>query len=76
MNPSEEGEGKEVYSTVGETKSQSCKGGDDLSDLLNESKEREYPTASEQTVVRNLRNLKFEARAPHQEKGKNHNLCS
>ncbi|TRZ21536.1 hypothetical protein HGM15179_005587, partial [Zosterops borbonicus] len=61
LSPSEEGEGKEVSSTVGETKSQSCKGGDDLSDLLNESKEQEYPTASEQTVVRNLKNLKFEA---------------
>ncbi|XP_059718723.1 transcriptional repressor CTCFL isoform X3 [Haemorhous mexicanus] len=69
LSPSEEGEGKEVFSTVGETKSQSCKGGDDLSDLLNESKEQEYPTASEQTVVRNLKNLKFEACAPHQEKG-------
>ncbi|XP_032931113.1 transcriptional repressor CTCFL [Catharus ustulatus] len=71
LSPSEEGEGKEVFSTVGETKSQSCKGGDDLPDLFNESKEQEYPTAgiSEQTVVRNLKNLKFEACAAHQEKG-------
>ncbi|XP_030914947.1 transcriptional repressor CTCFL [Geospiza fortis] len=68
LSPSEEGEGKEVFSTVGETKSQSCKGGDDLSDSFNESKEQEYPTASEQTVVRNLKNLKFEACAPQQEK--------
>ncbi|KAF2978307.1 hypothetical protein EK904_004337, partial [Melospiza melodia maxima] len=50
LRPSEEGEGKEVFSTVGETKSQSCKGGDDLSDSFNESKEQEYPTASERTV--------------------------
>ncbi|KAM3664318.1 LOW QUALITY PROTEIN: transcriptional repressor CTCFL [Ammospiza maritima maritima] len=69
LRPSEEGEGKEVFSTVGETKSQSCKGGDDLSDSFNESKEQEYSTASEQTVVRNLKNLKFEAGAPQQEKG-------
>ncbi|RMB95869.1 hypothetical protein DUI87_27983 [Hirundo rustica rustica] len=67
LSPAEEGEGKEVFSTGGETKSQSCKGGDDLSDLLNESKEQEYPASSEQTVVRNLKNLKFEVRAPHQE---------
>ncbi|XP_054130858.1 transcriptional repressor CTCFL [Melozone crissalis] len=69
LRPSEEGEGKEVFSTVEETKSQSCKGGDDLSDSFNESKEQGYPTASEQTVVRNLKNLKFEAGAPQQEKG-------
>nr|XP_030144579.3 transcriptional repressor CTCFL isoform X1 [Taeniopygia guttata] len=65
LSPSEEGEGKEFFSTVEETESQSCKGGDDLSDLFNESEEQEYPTASE-----NLRNLKFEACAPHQEKAK------
>ncbi|XP_077643195.1 transcriptional repressor CTCFL [Lonchura striata] len=70
LSPSEEGEGKEFFSTVEETESQSCKGGDDLSDLFNESEEQEYPTASEQTVVINLRNLKFEACAPNQEKGK------
>ncbi|KAM4762666.1 transcriptional repressor CTCFL [Cyanocitta cristata] len=70
LSPSAEGEGKEVFSTVGETKSQSCKGGDDLSELLSESKEQEYPTAPEQTVVRNLKNLKFVACAPHQEKVK------
>ncbi|XP_017590217.1 PREDICTED: transcriptional repressor CTCFL isoform X2 [Corvus brachyrhynchos] len=69
LSPSAEGEGKEVFSTVGETKSQSCKGGDDLSELLSESKEQEYPTAPEQRVVRNLKNLKFVACAPHQEKG-------
>ncbi|OWK59090.1 Transcriptional repressor CTCF [Lonchura striata] len=68
LSPSEEGEGKEFFSTVEETESQSCKGGDDLSDLFNESEEQEYPTASEQTVVINLRNLKFEACAPNQEK--------
>ncbi|XP_053849111.1 transcriptional repressor CTCFL isoform X3 [Vidua macroura] len=70
LSPCEEEEGKEVFSTVEETESQSCKGGDDLSDLLNKSKEQEYPTGSEQTVVRNLKNLKFEACAPHQEKAK------
>ncbi|XP_058706643.1 transcriptional repressor CTCFL isoform X1 [Poecile atricapillus] len=76
LSPSEEGEGEKVFSTVGQTKSQSCKGGDDLSDLFNESKEQEYPSASEQTVVRNLKNLKFEAHAPHQEKGeKEHFNC-
>ncbi|XP_063260985.1 transcriptional repressor CTCFL [Prinia subflava] len=69
LSPSEEAEGKEVFSSVGEAKSQSCKGGDDLSDLLNESKEQEYPTASEQTDVTNLKNLKSVAHAPHQEKG-------
>ncbi|KAI1233517.1 hypothetical protein IHE44_0004699 [Lamprotornis superbus] len=76
LSPSEEGEGKEVFSTVGETKSQSCKEGDDLSDLFNESKEQEYPTASEQTVVRNLKNVKFEACAAHQEKGNKPHKCS
>ncbi|XP_064247486.1 transcriptional repressor CTCFL isoform X4 [Passer domesticus] len=75
LNPSEEGEGKEVFSTVGEAKTQSCKGGDDLSDLFNGSKEQEYPTASEQTVVRNLKNLKFEACAPHQDKGEKEFNC-
>lgn len=41
-----------------------------MSDSFNESKEQEYPSASEPTVVRNLKNLKFEACAPQQEKGK------
>lgn len=41
-----------------------------MPDLFNESKEQEYPTASEQTVVRNLKNLKFDAWAAHQDKGK------
>ncbi|XP_053849113.1 transcriptional repressor CTCFL isoform X5 [Vidua macroura] len=76
LSPCEEEEGKEVFSTVEETESQSCKGGDDLSDLLNKSKEQEYPTGSEQTVVRNLKNLKFEACAPHQEKGNKPHKCS
>ncbi|KAF4788194.1 transcriptional repressor CTCFL isoform X3 [Turdus rufiventris] len=76
LSPSEEGEGKEFFSTVGETKSQNCKGGDDLPDLLNESKEQEYPTASEQTVVRNLKNLKFDACAAHQDKGNKPHKCS
>ncbi|RLV97420.1 hypothetical protein DV515_00011781 [Chloebia gouldiae] len=68
LSPSEEGEGKEFFSTVEETESQSCNGGDDLSVLFNE--EQEYPIASEQTVVINLKNLTFEACAPHQEKAK------
>ncbi|KAM6242673.1 transcriptional repressor CTCFL isoform 3-T3 [Spheniscus humboldti] len=76
---SEEGEGKERFFTLGETKSQSCEARDDLSDSYNEGKEQEYATPSEQTVVRNPKNLKFQICAPHREKGEkvfNCDLCT
>ncbi|XP_059683395.1 transcriptional repressor CTCFL [Gavia stellata] len=69
LTPSEEGGGKELLFTVGETKSQSCKAGDDLLDSCDEGKEQEYATPSEQTVVRNPKNLKFQICAPHRKKG-------
>ncbi|KAM9260593.1 LOW QUALITY PROTEIN: transcriptional repressor CTCFL [Cariama cristata] len=69
LTPSEERRGKELFFTLGETKSQSCKASDGLSDSCNEGKEQEYATSSEQTVVRNPKNLKFQICAPHQKKG-------
>ncbi|XP_027553025.1 transcriptional repressor CTCFL isoform X1 [Neopelma chrysocephalum] len=69
LSPSEEGEGKKLFSTVGGKKSQSCKASENLSELCNGSKEQEYATASEQTVVKNSKNLKFQACAPRQKKG-------
>ncbi|KAJ7401622.1 CCCTC-binding factor like protein [Pitangus sulphuratus] len=76
LSPSEEGEGKKLFPTVGETKSQSCKAGENLSELCNESKEQEHATASEQTVVKNSKNLKFQACAPRQKKGTKPHKCS
>ncbi|XP_064321360.1 transcriptional repressor CTCFL [Phalacrocorax carbo] len=69
LSACEEGGGKELFFTPGETKSQSCKASDDLSDSCNEGKEQEYVTPSEQTVVRNPKNLKFHVCAPHRKKG-------
>ncbi|XP_009579071.1 PREDICTED: transcriptional repressor CTCFL-like, partial [Fulmarus glacialis] len=51
------------------TESQSCKASDDLADSCDEGKEQEYATPSEQTVVRNPKNLKFQICAPHRKKG-------
>lgn len=65
----EKGGGKEISFTLEETKSQSCKAGDDWSDSGSEVKEQEYGTPSEQTVVRNPKNLRFQVCAPHQKKG-------
>ncbi|XP_071429181.1 transcriptional repressor CTCFL isoform X2 [Pithys albifrons albifrons] len=64
LSPSEEGEGKKLFSTVGETKSQSCKDNENLSEMCNESKEQEYTTVSE-----NAKTVKFEACVPHEKKG-------
>ncbi|XP_051489369.1 transcriptional repressor CTCFL [Apus apus] len=78
--PSENGMRKELFSTLGKTKSQSCKANDDLSDSCNEGKEQEYAALSEQTVVRNPKSLKFQICAPHQKKGEkavfNCGLCT
>ncbi|KAM6378686.1 LOW QUALITY PROTEIN: transcriptional repressor CTCFL [Pluvialis apricaria] len=68
LTPSEEGGGKELFFTFGETKSQSCKASDDLSDSCDEGKEQEYATPSEQTVVRNRKNVKFQICAQHLKK--------
>ncbi|XP_076208214.1 transcriptional repressor CTCFL isoform X6 [Aptenodytes patagonicus] len=79
LTSSEEGGGKELFFTLGETKSQSFKARDDLSDSYDEGKEQEYATPSEQTVVRNPKNLKFQICAPHREKGEkvfNCGLCT
>lgn len=56
--------------TLEETTSQSCKASDDLSDSRDEGKEQEYATPSEQTIVKNPRNLKFQICAPHRKKAK------
>ncbi|KAK4812894.1 hypothetical protein QYF61_027288 [Mycteria americana] len=80
LTPPEEGEGKERFFTLGETTSQSCKASDDLSDSCDAGKEQEYATPSQQTVVRNPKNLKFQICAPHQKKGEkavfNCGLCT
>ncbi|XP_075624960.1 transcriptional repressor CTCFL [Balearica regulorum gibbericeps] len=80
LTPSEEGGGKELFFTLGETKNQSCKARGDLSDSCDDSKEQEYATPSERTVVRNPKNLKFQICALHQKKGEkavfNCGLCA
>ncbi|KAM6053145.1 transcriptional repressor CTCFL isoform 2-T5 [Theristicus caerulescens] len=80
LNPSEEVGGKELLFSLGETMNQSCKASDDLSDSCDEGKEQEYAAPSEQTVVRNPKNLKFQICAPHQKKGEkaifNCGLCT
>ncbi|KAM9218803.1 LOW QUALITY PROTEIN: transcriptional repressor CTCFL [Leptosomus discolor] len=70
LAPSEEVGGKELFFTLGETKIESCKVSDDLSDSCNEGKEQEYATPSEQTVVRNPKNLKYQICALHGTEGK------
>ncbi|KAM6113085.1 transcriptional repressor CTCFL [Pterocles gutturalis] len=69
LTPSEEGEGKEPFFTLGERKSQSCKASGDLSDSCNENNVQEYATPSEQTVIRNPKNLKFQICAPYRKEG-------
>ncbi|XP_032838399.2 transcriptional repressor CTCFL isoform X2 [Tyto alba] len=69
LTPSEEGQRKELLFTLGRTKNQSCKAGNDLSDSCDDGKEQEYATPSKQTVVRNSKNLKFQICALHQKKG-------
>ncbi|KAM6298821.1 transcriptional repressor CTCFL [Aegotheles albertisi] len=75
LTPSEEGVGKELFSTLGETKSQSCKASGDLTDLHDEGM-----VPSEQTVVRNPKNVKLQICALHQKKGEeavfNRGLCT
>ncbi|KAM6319278.1 LOW QUALITY PROTEIN: transcriptional repressor CTCFL [Podargus strigoides] len=65
LTSSEEGGRKELFSTLGETKS--CKAGDDLSASSHEGKEQEHATPS--VLVRNPKNLKFQTCALHQKKG-------
>ncbi|KAM6340259.1 LOW QUALITY PROTEIN: transcriptional repressor CTCFL, partial [Alca torda] len=70
LTPCEEGGGQELFFILGETKSESCKASDDFSDSCDDGKEQEYATLSEQTAVRNPKNLKFQICALHQKKEK------
>ncbi|XP_069728207.1 transcriptional repressor CTCFL [Phaenicophaeus curvirostris] len=65
LTAAEEGEERNFFS-LRETKSQSWKASDDLSDSHNEGKEQGYATPSEQTAARNPKNLKLQICAPHQ----------
>ncbi|XP_054701987.1 transcriptional repressor CTCFL isoform X2 [Grus americana] len=80
LTPSEDGGEKELFFTLGETKNQSCKARGDLSDSCDDGKEQEHAAPSEQSVVRNPKNLKFQICALHQKKGEkavfNCGLCT
>ncbi|XP_053937530.1 transcriptional repressor CTCFL [Cuculus canorus] len=71
----EEGEERNFFSLRG-TKSRSWKASDDLSDSQDESNEQGYAAPSEQTVVRNPKNLKLQICALHHIKGTRPYKCS